>query len=159
MYRIGYAKDIHALKAHRALILAGVKIPFSLGLDGHSDADVVFHAITESIFGALAVGDLGSHFPTNDDRYLNCDSSYFVEQAFKIMDERGYQINNIDVMIVAEKPKLAPYIQQMRENVARLLQTDLQNVSIKAGTNEGQDALGRNEAIEAIAIVMLKRKD
>ncbi len=157
MYRIGFAKDIHCLKENRPLILGGVKIPFSRGLEGHSDADVVLHAVTESIFGALAVGDLGSHFPTNDDRYLNLDSSFFVKEAYRIMKEKGYSINNIDVMIVAEKPKLSPYIQVMRENIASLLHTDIDNISIKAGTNEGNDALGRNEAIEATSIVMLKK--
>ncbi len=159
MYRIGFAKDIHRLVKNRSLILGGVTIPYALGLDGHSDADVVYHAATEAIFGALSLGDLGQHFPNTDERYHNCPSHFFMEEAFILMNQKGYMINNIDISIVAERPKLAAYIQQMRENIALLLHTSVDNVSVKAGTNEGQDALGRNEAIEATAIVLLVKKE
>ncbi len=157
MYRIGFAKDIHPLKCNRKLILCGIEIPYDVGLDGHSDADVVFHAITESILGALAIGDLGTYFPSNDMTYKDKDSAYFVMYVVNLMKKEGYCINNIDVSIVAEEPRLSPYILIMRQKVALLLETDINNVSIKVGTNEKMDSVGRKEAIEANAIVLLKK--
>lgn len=157
MYRIGFAKDIHPLKEGRKLILCGVEIPHSHGLDGHSDADAALHAIGESILGALALGDLGTYFPPSNNEFKDKESSYFVIKIVKMMKEKGYQINNVDVSILAEAPRLAPYILLMREKVALLLETHIDNVSIKAGTNEKMDAVGRKEAIEATSIVMLKR--
>ena len=156
-YRIGFSKDIHRLVAGRKLIIGGVIIPFEKGELAHSDGDVLYHAVAECILGALALGDLGKHFPDNSDDTLNMDSSVIVSEVVKMMLEKGYKINNIDVFISLEKPKLKDYISQMRENVAKLLQTEIENISIKAGTNEGCGEVGRGEAIEVIANVLLKK--
>ena len=156
-YRIGFSKDIHRLVEGRKLIIGGVIIPFEKGELAHSDGDVLFHAVAESILGALALGDLGKHFPDNSDDTLNMDSSVIVSEVVKMMLEKGYKINNIDVFISLEKPKLKDYISQMRENVAKLLQTEIENISIKAGTNEGCGEVGRGEAIEVTANVLLKK--
>ena len=156
--RIGFASDIHRLVEGRKLILSGVVVPFELGENAHSDGDVVYHAVAESILGALALGDLGKHFPDSDPKYKDIDSSIIVKEVVKLMKEKGYQINNIDVSITLEKPKLKDYIELMRFNLANLLETAIENVSIKAGTNEGCGPLGRSEAVKAEAIVLLKEE-
>ena len=156
-YRIGFSKDIHRLVSKRKLILAGVVVPFDRGELAHSDGDVVYHAVAESILGALALGDLGKHFPDNLDSTKDMDSVLIVKHVVSLMKERGYQINNIDVFISLEKPKLKDYIEQMRENVANLLETSIDNVSLKAGTNEGCGKVGRGEAVEATSNVLLKK--
>ena len=156
--RIGFASDIHKLVEKRKLILAGVVVPFDKGESAHSDGDVVFHAVGESILGALALGDLGTHFPDTSDETLDMDSSLIVDKIYHMMDEAGYEVVNIDVSITLEKPKLKPHIQAMRENLARLLHVDITCVSVKAGTNEKLDALGKGEAVKAESIVLLKRK-
>ena len=154
--RIGFASDIHRLVEGRRLILAGVIIPYELGEKAHSDGDVVYHAVAESILGALALGDLGKHFPDTDMQYKDMDSSIIVQQVVSMMKSKGCFINNIDVSITLEKPKLKNYIETMRVNLAKLLETGIENVSIKAGTNEGCGPLGRNEAVKAESIVLLK---
>ena len=156
--RIGFASDIHRLVEGRRLILAGVVVPFELGEEAHSDGDVVYHAVAESILGALALGDLGKHFPGTPE-FKDIDSSIIVKRVVAMMDEKGYEINNVDVSITLEKPKLKDYIQAMRVNVANLLETEIENVSIKAGTNEKVGPLGRNEAVKAEAIVLLKEEE
>jgi len=156
--RIGFASDIHRLVEGRKLILSGVVIPFELGEQAHSDGDVVYHAVAESILGALALGDLGKHFPDTDQKYKDMDSSIIVKEVVKMMKERSCRINNIDVSITLEKPKLKDYINAMRANLAGLLETDIENVSIKAGTNEHLGCLGRNEAVKAESIVLLKEE-
>ena len=156
-YRIGFSKDIHRLVEGRKLIIAGVIIPFEKGELAHSDGDVLFHAVAESILGALALGDLGKYFPDNSDKTLDMDSGLIVKEVVKMMLEKGYEINNIDIFISLEKPKLKDYILKMRENVADLLQTDIENVSIKAGTNEGCGEVGKVEAIEVTSNVLLKK--
>lgn len=157
--RIGFASDIHRLVKDRRLILSGVVIPFELGEEAHSDGDVVYHAVSEAIIGALALGDLGKHFPDSDPVYKDIDSSIIVKRVVEMMKERRCKINNIDVSITLEKPKLKDYIMAMRENLASLLETSIDNVSIKAGTNEKLDSLGRNEAVKAEAIVLLKEDE
>lgn len=157
-YRIGFASDIHQLVPDRTLILSGVKIPYHLGEKAHSDGDVVYHAVAESLLGALALGDLGKHFPDNTDEFLNYDSSKIVARVMEMINEKGYEVNNIDVSITLEKPKLAPHIETMRTNLANLLNVSVDEVSVKAGTNEKLDALGRGEAVKAESIVLLKRK-
>ena len=157
--RIGFASDIHRLVEGRRLILSGVVIPFELGEEAHSDGDVVYHAVSEAIIGALALGDLGKHFPDNDPVYKDIDSSILVKRVVEMMKERRCKINNIDVSITLEKPKLKDYILAMRENLASLLETSIDNVSIKAGTNEKLGPLGRNEAVKAEAIVLLKEEE
>ena len=156
--RIGFASDIHRLVEGRRLILSGVVVPFELGEEAHSDGDVVYHAVAESILGALALGDLGKHFPDSDLKYKDIDSSIIVKEVVSMMKNAGCRINNIDVSITLEKPKLKDYIEAMRANLADLLETDLENVSIKAGTNERVGPLGRNEAVKAEAIVLLKEE-
>ena len=156
--RIGFASDIHRLVEGRRFVLAGVTIPFELGEQAHSDGDVVYHAVAESILGALALGDLGKHFPDSDPKYKDIDSSIIVKEVVKLMKDKGFAINNIDVSITLEKPKLKDFIQQMRSNLANSLETNIDNVSIKAGTNEGVGPLGRNEAVKAESIVLLKEE-
>ena len=157
-YRVGFSKDIHRLVENRKLIIGGVIVPFDKGELAHSDGDVLFHAVAESLLGALALGDLGKHFPDNSDETLNMDSSIIVSKVMEMVKKEGYSVNNIDVFVSLEKPKLKDYIAQIRENVARLLEVDVDCVSIKAGTNEGCGEVGRGEAIEATSIVMLKNK-
>ena len=154
--RIGFASDIHRLVKNRPLLLAGVNVPFELGEEAHSDGDVVYHAVSESILGALALGDLGTHFPDTDDKYLNMDSSLIVKEVVSLMKSNNYHIGNIDVSITLERPKLRPYVEQMRINLSKLLETNIDNVSVKAGTNEKMDALGQGLAVKAEAIVLLK---
>ena len=157
--RIGFASDIHRLVEGRKLMLAGIHVPANFGEQAHSDGDVVFHACAEAILGALALGDLGTHFPDNDNQYKDIDSSILVKRVVLMMKENGCQINNIDISITLEKPKLKDYIFSMRENLASLLETSIINVSIKAGTNEGLDALGKGEAVKAEAIVLLNEAE
>lgn len=159
MYRIGHSNDTHALVKGRKLILGGVEIPFELGLLGHSDADVVLHAVAESILGALALGDLGEMFSDKDPKYENMNSSYFVDEVYKIMDKKGYEINNIDIIIFIEKPNLVKYKPLMRQNIAALLHTDINNVNVKATRREGLGYIGNMEGISAESVVMLKRKE
>ena len=157
--KIGFASDIHRLVDGRKLILGGVVVPSSFGELAHSDGDVVYHAAVESILGALALGDLGTHFPDNDNKYKDMDSSIIVKEVVKMMKDRGYQVGNIDVSITLEKPKLKDYILEMRKNLASLLEVNLDSVSIKAGTNEQLDDIGHGLAVKAESIVLLKEKE
>ena len=157
--RIGFASDIHRLVEGRKLILAGVVVPSSFGELAHSDGDVVYHAVAESILGALALGDLGTHFPDSDAKYKDIDSSLLAKEVVRLMNEKGYIINNIDVSITLEEPKLKPFILKMRANLAALLKTDISNVSLKAGTNEKLDDIGNKLAVKAESIVLLKEKE
>ena len=157
--RIGFASDIHRLVENRKLILAGVDVPSPLGELAHSDGDVVYHALAESILGALALGDLGTHFPDSDPKYKDIDSSILVKEVVKLMLKKGFEIGNVDISITLETPKLKPYIFQMRENIASLLETDVDFVSVKAGTNEKLDDIGRGLAVKAESIVLLKEKE
>ena len=156
--RIGFASDIHQLVENRKLILAGVVIPFEKGEKAHSDGDVVYHALGESILGALALGDLGTHFPDSDPKYKDIDSSLLIKEIKKMMDERNYKVNNIDISITLEAPKLKPYILDMRKNIAALLDINLDRVSVKAGTNEKLDEIGKGNAVKAESIVLLIEK-
>jgi len=156
-YRVGFSKDIHRLVENRKLIIAGVEIPYHLGELAHSDGDVLYHALAESILGALALGDLGKHFPDTSSVTLNMDSSLIVKEVVKMMKDKGYQVNNVDIFISLEKPKLKDYIELMRKNVATLLEVSASQVSIKAGTNEGCGEVGKGEAIEATSMIMLKK--
>lgn len=157
MYRIGFSKDIHRLVEGRKLILGGVIIPHPVGELAHSDGDVLYHALAESILGALALGDLGTHFPDNSDETLNIDSSLIVKQVVKMMKEKGYVVNNIDLFISLEQPKLKNYIPQMRNNISSLLEVEPSQVSLKAGTNEKVGPVGTLEAVEAYSTVLLKK--
>ena len=156
--RIGFASDIHQLVENRKFILAGVVIPFEKGEKAHSDGDVVYHALGESILGALALGDLGTFFPDNDERYKDMDSSIIVKNIVNMMFEKGYRVNNVDISITLEKPKLKDHIFDMRNNIAQLLQVDLNQVSVKAGTNEKLDEIGKGNAVKAESIILLIEK-
>lgn len=156
--RIGYGEDIHALKSDRKLILGGVHIPYEFGLDGHSDADVVYHALSDALLGSLALGDIGKYFPPTDESIAGISSSIIVSSCYKMLQEKGYHVVNVDISILAEKPHLAEYILQMRENIAHLLQTEIENISVKAMTNEGFDAIGAKKAIKAVAVTLIDKE-
>lgn len=158
MYRIGFSEDIHPVVSGRKLVLGGVEIDSPFGLDGHSDADVVTHSVMEAILGALALGDLGKHFPDSDPKYKGISSLLLLEEVVKMMLEKGYVINNVDVQVALAKPKLASYIERMRKVLASKLQTSIDNVSIKAMSFNKVGAIGKGEAIRSQAIVMLIKK-
>lgn len=156
--RIGQSRDVHKLVENRDLVLGGVKIPFEKGLLGHSDADVLLHAIIESIIGALGQKDIGSHFPDNDDRYKGISSLTLLDETYKLMDKEGYKIVNVDSLVVIEKPKLAPYIDEMRKNIAEHLHTDIKNINVKATCNEGLGYVGKGEGAIAYAVCLIDIK-
>ena len=154
--RIGHGYDVHRLVEGRALILGGVRIPFEKGLDGHSDADVLTHAVMDALLGAAAMGDIGKPFPDTDDRYLGADSIALLREVDRRPTEAGYRLGNLDVTVIAQRPKLAPYINQMRQNLAAALHTELQNVSVKATTEEHLGFTGSGEGIAAHAVCLLE---
>ena len=154
--RIGHGYDVHRLVEGRALILGGVRIPFEKGLDGHSDADVLTHAVMDALLGAAAMGDIGKLFPDTDDRYLGADSIALLREVDRRLTEAGYRLGNLDVTVIAQRPKLAPYINQMRQNLAAALHTELQNVSVKATTEEHLGFTGSGEGIAANAVCLLE---
>lgn len=156
--RIGQSIDIHQLVEGRKLILGGVEIPYEKGLKGHSDADVLLHAIIESIIGAMALGDIGKHFPDTDPRYKGISSMVLLEHTYQLMKEEGYVIGNIDSIIMCEQPKMAPHILQMRENVARVLHCDITQVNIKATRGEKLGFVGRGEGMVAQSVVLLNKE-
>ncbi|MDR1697934.1 MAG: 2-C-methyl-D-erythritol 2,4-cyclodiphosphate synthase [Erysipelotrichaceae bacterium] len=158
MYLIGFGKDIHKLVPSRDLILGGVKIPAPVGEEAHSDGDVLLHALMDAILGALNMGDIGVLFPNHDETYKDKSSLELLKQVVSIMQEKHYEIVNIDVHITLEAPKIQPYLSLMKAKIAPILGTTTEVISIKAGTNEGIGALGRCEAVEASAIVLLKRR-
>ncbi len=153
--RIGYGYDVHRFEKDGPLILGGVEIPFEKSLAGHSDADVLLHAITDALLGACALGDLGKHFPDTSEDFEDIDSRVLLRDALGLVEEKGFAVGNIDTTIVAEKPKLAPYIDEMRQVIARDLRVDIDQVSVKATTSEGMGFEGRIEGISARAVVLL----
>lgn len=154
--RIGYGYDIHRLVAGRKLMLGGVHIPFAQGLDGYSDADVLLHAICDAILGALALGDIGVHFPDTDSRFKDIASMELLSRVVHMAREKGYAVGNVDVSLVAERPKIAAYTVKMRENIAKASGIASDRVSIKATTAEGLGPVGRGEGIAAHAVVLMK---
>ncbi len=153
--RIGQGYDVHRLVEGRDLIICGVKIPYEKGLLGHSDADVALHALADSILGAAAMGDIGKHFPDTDPKYKGADSRVLLRETVRIVAQRGYTVCNTDVTIVAQKPKMAPYIEKMRQNIAEDLNIDIDCVSVKATTTEKLGFEGRGEGISASAVTLL----
>ncbi|QDZ38611.1 2-C-methyl-D-erythritol 2,4-cyclodiphosphate synthase [Euhalothece natronophila Z-M001] len=153
--RVGNGYDLHRLGENRPLILGGVKISHHLGLVGHSDADVLTHAIMDAMLGALSLGDIGHYFPPSDPKWANADSIKLLEEVKALIRDQGWQIANIDSVIIAEQPKLKPHLKAMRDRVSQTLDLDLDQVSIKATTNEKMDAVGREEAISSYAVVLL----
>ena len=154
--RNGHGYDVHRLVEGRSLILGGVRVPFEKGLDGHSDADVLTHAVMDALLGAAALGDIGKLFPDTDDRYLGADSIALLREVDRRLTEAGYRLGNLDVTVIAQRPKLAPYINQMRQNLAAALRTELQNVSVKATTEEHLGFTGSGEGIAAHAVCLLE---
>lgn len=157
-YRSGIGTDIHRLVPERKLILGGIEIPFELGLLGHSDGDVVLHAVTDAILGAAGLGDIGMMFPDTDPQWKDADSAELLKQVVWKVSQQGWEMVNMDLIVHAQLPKLGPYRGQMKRRIAELLEMDFANVNIKAKTNEGLDAVGECRAIAATAITMLRRK-
>ncbi|MCF7911346.1 MAG: 2-C-methyl-D-erythritol 2,4-cyclodiphosphate synthase [Candidatus Cloacimonetes bacterium] len=154
-YRTGIGYDVHKLQENESLILGGVKIPFEKGLLGHSDADVLIHAVIDAILGALAWGDIGKLFPDTDAKYHNIDSRLLLQEVYTLMKQKGYQINNLDATICAQRPKLRPYIDEMRQHLASDLHTEIENISVKATTEEKLGISGSEAGMTAQAIVLL----
>ena len=156
-FRIGHGYDVHKLVEGRRLILGGVEIPHTLGLLGHSDADVLVHAVMDALIGAMALGDIGKHFPDNDDKYLGISSIKLLSEVEDLLYKNAYTVSNIDVTVIAQKPKLAPYIEEMCENIAKTLGIVRSQVNIKAITEEHLGFTGREEGIAAHAVALIEK--
>ncbi len=155
MIRIGHGYDVHKLVENRDLILGGVKIPHTLGLLGHSDADVLLHAISDALLGALALGDIGKHFPDTDPTYKGADSLELLRQVVALIEKEGYTLGNLDAIVIAQAPKLRPYIDTMRQNIADACHADISQISVKATTEERLGFTGREEGISAHCVCLL----
>lgn len=154
-FRTGLGYDVHQFSADRKLILGGVEIPYEKGLLGHSDADVLLHSICDAMLGALALGDIGRHFPDTDMKYKDANSKILLQNVYRLVMEKGYVLGNLDCMLVMQKPKVAPYVDKMRETIAGILNSDIDDVSIKATTNEKMGFVGREEGAAAFTTVLL----
>ncbi len=155
--RIGYGYDVHKFVEGRKLMLGGVEIPFDRGLEGHSDADVLLHAITDAFLGAMVLGDIGSHFPDDDPEYKNADSIDLLRHCYSLVLEKGYVIGNLDATVIAEKPKLRTHIDSIRSSIAKILKTGVENISVKATTSEKMGFAGREEGMVAHCAILLIR--
>ena len=153
--RVGFGYDVHRLIFDRKLVLGGVIIPWQKGLDGHSDADVIIHSLIDALLGAMGEGDIGKHFPDNDEKYKNISSTKLLKATFKILKEKRAVINNIDVSVIIEEPRLSPFINEMKLNLSKILNLPLNRINIKATTNEGMGFVGRNEGIAAYCVVAI----
>lgn len=156
--RIGHGYDVHRLENGRKLIIGGVEIPFEKGLLGHSDADVLLHAISDALLGAATLGDIGKHFPPSDEKYKDADSRLLLREVSSLLREKGYKVINVDATILAEKPKMLSYIPEMRENIAKDLGLSVNEVSVKATTEEGLGFTGTGQGIAAHAVCLIKQK-
>ncbi len=154
--RVGHGYDVHKFADSRKLILGGVEIPYEKGLLGHSDADVLVHAIMDSLLGAAALGDIGTHFPDTDEKYRGADSIELLKEVMKILSAKGYSVSNIDATVIAQKPKLKPYIEDMTKCIADAMNTDIDNISIKATTEEKLGFTGRLEGISAHCVALIQ---
>jgi 2-C-methyl-D-erythritol 2,4-cyclodiphosphate synthase len=159
MFRIGFGYDAHRLVKGRPLIIGGVSIPYELGLEGHSDADVLIHSLMDAILGALGKGDIGMHFPDNNPAYKGIDSTLLLKRVMELASRDGYVINNADNTIVAQRPKLAPHMQSIRDRLSQFLEIHSDRINIKATTTEGMGFCGRGEGIAAYSVVSLVKKD
>lgn len=157
MFRIGQGFDVHQLTEGRPLIIGGITIPYELGLLGHSDADVLLHTVADACLGAIGAGDIGKHFPDNDPAFKNADSAKLLEHVWKLVKEQGYVLMNADCTIIAQKPKMAPYIDQMKARIAELLEGEPSQINVKATTTEKLGFTGRGEGIAAQAVVLLRK--
>jgi 2-C-methyl-D-erythritol 2,4-cyclodiphosphate synthase len=158
MFRIGQGFDVHQLTEGRPLIMGGITIPFEKGLLGHSDADVLLHAVADGCLGAIAAGDIGKHFPDTDPEFKDADSAKLLQHVWTLVNDQGYELGNIDCTIIAQKPKMAPYIDEMRARIAELLEADITQVNVKATTSEKLGFTGRGEGIAAQTTVLIKKK-
>lgn len=158
MFRIGQGFDVHQLVEGRPLIIGGVRIPYEKGLLGHSDADVLLHAVADACLGAIGAGDIGKHFPDTDSRYKDADSALLLKQVWELVKQQGYELVNLDCTIIAQKPKMAPHIEQMKENIAKWLEGEPSQINVKATTTEKLGFTGREEGIAALAVVLLQKK-
>ena len=158
--RVGNGYDIHRLTRDRDLILGGIKLkhPDNLGLDGHSDADVLSHSIMDALLGALSLGDIGKYFPPSEEKWKNANSLFLLSKVIELIRDEGWDVNNIDSVIVAERPKINPYVEQMKKNISNILQIDKNLIGIKATTNEKLGPEGREEGISCHSVVLLKEK-
>lgn len=159
MFRIGYGYDVHEFDENRPLIIGGLEIEHIKGLKGHSDADVLLHAITDAILGAASLGDIGKLFPDTDQAFKDADSKILLKEAYQQVLKKGYQLGNVDATIIAERPKFRPHIDNMREQIASIFEVSIEDVNVKATTNEKLGFLGREEGIQAQAVVLLTNKD
>lgn len=158
MFRIGQGFDVHQLTEDRPLIMGGITIPYEKGLLGHSDADVLLHAVADGCLGAIAAGDIGKHFPDTDPEFKDADSAKLLQHVWMLVKEEGYELGNIDCTIIAQKPKMAPYIDEMRARIAELLEANITQVNVKATTSEKLGFTGRGEGIAAQTTVLIKKK-
>lgn len=157
MFRIGQGFDVHQFAENRPLIIGGITIPYEKGLAGHSDADVLLHTIADACLGAVGEGDIGRHFPDTDPAFKDADSGKLLQAVWELVKQKGYQLVNADCTIIAQKPKMAPYIGKMKENIASLLETEAENINVKATTTEKLGFTGRGEGIAAQAVVLLRK--
>ncbi|MBR3975222.1 MAG: 2-C-methyl-D-erythritol 2,4-cyclodiphosphate synthase [Clostridia bacterium] len=158
MFRIGHGYDVHAFAPDRKLILGGVEIAYEKGLSGHSDADVLVHAVCDSLLGALALGDIGKHFPDTDEAFKGADSIELLKKCVLLLDEKGYRVGNIDATVIAQKPKLSPFIDTMRLNIAKVCLVEVDSISVKATTEEGLGFTGSLQGISAHAVSLIIKK-
>lgn len=157
--KIGFGFDVHSFAEGRKLILGGIEIPSDKGLQGHSDADVLLHAISDALLGALALGDIGQHFPNTDSKWKDVKSSVILKHCYQLVKEQGYNLSNIDCMLAMEQPKILPFVESIRKNLAELMQVSLNQISIKATTTEKLGFVGRSEGAVATAIVLLTKSE
>ena len=157
-FRTGIGFDVHAFAENRKLIIGGIEIPFGKGLLGHSDADVLLHAISDALLGAASLGDIGQHFPDTDPKYKNADSKILLQKAYELVERKGYVLGNVDAVVAMQKPKLSPFILKMKEKIAEILKTDVEQISIKATTTEKLGFVGREEGVSAFATVLILKK-
>jgi len=158
-FRTGFGFDVHAFAEGRKLIIGGVEIPFDKGLEGHSDADVLLHAICDAMLGALALGDIGIHFPNTDERWKDADSTLLLKHVNELINSKGYELGNLDCVLAMEKPKISPYVEQIRNRISEMLNADVEQISIKATTTEKLGFVGRTEGVVSFATVLLTKKE
>lgn len=158
-FRTGFGFDVYAFAEGRKLIIGGIEIPFDKGLEGHSDADVLLHAICDAMLGALALGDIGKHFPNTDERWKDADSSKLLKHVNELILNKGYELGNLDCVLAMENPKIFPYVEQIRNRISQILKVDIDQISIKATTTEKLGFVGRTEGVVSFATVLLQKKD
>ncbi len=158
-FRTGFGFDVHSFAEGRKLIIGGVEIPFDKGLEGHSDADVLLHAICDAMLGALALGDIGIHFPNTDERWKDADSALLLKHVNELINSKGYELGNLDCVLAMEKPKISPYVEQIRNRISEMLNADVEQISLKATTTEKLGFVGRAEGVVSFATVLLAKKD